>query len=358
MARFHLRIRQRKDGKFTFNLPASLSPTGKRQRPYFDQHFQALAAKNSLLKHYTEFGLSSVALSPTRRIESAECWDMLDGVHEGKQAPPGSMREIIAKAVKAMRESSKSITLDELWVQYIEKMKRIGRSESHIKNIGYARKAFDFLSHDKLPQISSAHIDSCTKNMPSGARNAHLASLRTAMNFAIRQGYVSKNPVLSLEFAARPKAEIKPLNNDLVEAMLRHAAKYEISLLPYLTIGFYCGIREAELTRILWSDVNLEDAHVMVRAEVNKTRRKRFPPIPSNAMEWFRLCPTHSPSDRIVDPYTPATLRAARRKNFREAGGIGHIPNNAKRITFATNSSRHIKPLINWPSSLGIRIRK
>ena len=176
--------------------------------------------------------------------------------------------------------------------------------------------------------------------MPTGARNAHLAILRTAINFAIKKGYVSKNPVLSLEFAIRPKTEIKPLSNDLVEAMLRHAAEHEIGLLPYLTIGFFCGCREAELTKLLWSDVNLEDSHVMIRPEVSKTRRKRFPPIPANAMEWLKLntsASMHLPSDLIIAPYTFATLRNARRINFREAGGVGHIPHNAKRITFATN---------------------
>jgi integrase/recombinase XerD len=206
--------------------------------------------------------------------------------------------------------------------------------------MGYARKTFDFLSYDKLPQISSAHIDSCTKGMPPGARKNHLQNLSVVLNFAKDKGYVNINPVDSLEFAPRPKTEIQFLSNDLVEAMLRHAAKHEIELLPYLTIGFYCGCREAELTKLLWSDVNLEDSRLMVRAEVSKTRSKRFPPIPSCAMEWLNLNVSsvkHLRSDRIVDPYTFATLRKARRRNFREAGGIGHIPTNAKRKTFGTN---------------------
>jgi integrase len=269
---------------------------------FFTRNSQALAAAESFKRHYNEFGLSSVALSPSRRIESAECWQMLDEAAEGS-APPGSMREIIAKAVAAKTESSKSIILDELWIQYLEKMKRTGRGASHIKNIGHARKAFDPLGYDKLPQISSAHIDFCTKGWLPGARNAHLASLRTVFNFAIKKGYVSKNPVLNLEFSIRPKTEIKPLANELAEAMLRHAAEHEIDLLPYLTIGFFCGCREVELTKLLWSDVNLDDRHVMVRPEVSKTRRKRFPPIPSNAMEWLKLnlaSKHHLPSDLII----------------------------------------------------------
>ena len=159
-----------------------------------------------------------------------------------------------------------------------------------------------------------------------------------SMNFAVKKNLLNKNPVLALEFEIRPKPEIKPLANELVEAMLRHAAENEIELLPYLTIGFYCGCREAELTKLLWGDVNLEDSRLMVRKEISKTREPRFPPIPSCAMQWLKLYLERSnPSLPIVGAYTLATLRNARRKNFREAGGIGHIPTNAKRKTFGTN---------------------
>jgi integrase len=339
MSRFHLEPhKDKQSGIWRLNVPVSISPTGRRQRLFFPEHWKALAAAKSFKQHYNEFGLSSVALSPSRRIESAESWQMLDEVLG--EAKSGSMREIIAKAVKAMRETSKSITLDELWVQYIERMKRIGRSANYIRQIGYARKAFDFWSDARLPEISPGNVDFCTKNMPSGARNAHLAILRTAMNFAIKKGHLSENPVLSLEFTPRPKLEIKFLSNDLVEAMLRHAAEHEIELLPYLTIGFYCGCREAELTKLQWSDVNLEDSRLMVRFEISKTRSQRFPPIFPNAMEWLKInlaSRQHLPSDRIIEPYTLATLRSARRKNFAEAGGVGHIPTNAKRKTFGTN---------------------
>ena len=123
--------------------------------------------------------------------------------------------------------------------------------------------------YDKLPAIKPGNIDYCLKSLSPVARDGHLTNLRAVMNFAKRQNLITKNPVDSLEFAhRRPTTEIKPLPNDLVEAMLKHAAAKEINLLPYLTIGFYCGCREAELNKLLWSDVNLEDSRLMVRAEV------------------------------------------------------------------------------------------
>ncbi len=345
MSRFRLQPRpDKQSGGWRLNVPASISPTGKRQRLFFAQHWQALAAAKSFRKHYNEFGLSSVALSPSRRIESAECWQLLDEVCAPgvREAPPGSMREIILKAVKASKEASKSITLGELFDLYIEKAERTNKTKGYLQQIGYARKAVDFWIDTKLPEITPGNIEFCLQKFSSGARNAHLLVLRSVLNYAIKKDFLSKNPAAQVEFAIRPKTEIRPLEHELVAAMLRHAAAHEIELLPYLVIGFFCGCREAELTKLLWSDIILEDKQVMVRPEVSKTRRKRFPPIPPNAMEWLtvyleksNLKPT---SDLlIIGAYTLTTLCNARKRNFAAAGGVGHIPPNTKRITFATN---------------------
>src|SRR5262245_27045857 len=126
MSRFRLQPKlDKQSGVWRLNVPASISPTGKRQRMFFPEHWKALAAAKSFKQHYNEFGLSSVALSPPRRIESAQCWELLDEAFEGS-ARPGAMREIIAKAVAARKESSKSITLDQLFELYVDKMKRQG----------------------------------------------------------------------------------------------------------------------------------------------------------------------------------------------------------------------------------------
>ena len=152
------------------------------------------------------------------------------------------MREIILKAVHALKETSKSITLGELFDLYVEKAKRTGRTKGHLANIGYARKAFDFWIDTRLPEIKPGNIEFSLQKFSSGARNAHLLILRSVLNLAVKKDLLSKNPAAQVEFAIRPKTEIKPLAHELVAAMLRHAAEHEIELLPYLTIGFFCGL--------------------------------------------------------------------------------------------------------------------
>jgi integrase len=109
--------------------------------------------------------------------------------------------------------------------------------------------------------------------------------------------------------------------------MLQHAAGHEIELLPYLSIGFFCGCRESALAKLLWSDVNLTDGYVSVRASVSKTKKKRFPALPENARAWlalyFEKSGTPKPEERIMKAFTPATLKKARTRNYRAAGGVG-----------------------------------
>ena len=57
---------------------------------------------------------------------------------------------------------------------------------------------------------------------------------------------------------------------------------------------------------------------VTIRSEVSKTRTRRFVALSENAVEWLKLCPTKSPSTRIV-PFSFNVLRKKRRANWLNA---------------------------------------
>jgi hypothetical protein len=57
--------------------------------------------------------------------------------------------------------------------------------------------------------------------------------------------------------------------------MLDHALEDDLPLLPYLVLGFFCGIRpEGELPELEWRDVDLIDFVATIRPEVSKTNRR------------------------------------------------------------------------------------
>lgn len=61
-------------------------------------------------------------------------------------------------------------------------------------------------------------------------------------------------------------------------------------LLPYVVIGAFAGLRGAEIQRLDWSEVDLEDGFIEVKAEKAKTDTRRLVPIKPNLAAWLRGC--------------------------------------------------------------------
>jgi integrase len=59
-------------------------------------------------------------------------------------------------------------------------------------------------------------------------------------------------------------------------------------LLPYLVIGAFAGLRGAEILRLDWSEVDLQDGFIEVKAENAKTDVRRLVPIKPNLAAWLR----------------------------------------------------------------------
>lgn len=65
-----------------------------------------------------------------------------------------------------------------------------------------------------------------------------------------------------------------------------HSANYEI--LPHLALAAFSGIRNAELQRLVWEDIILEDGEVYLSASVTKTGRRRIASIAPQATNFLR----------------------------------------------------------------------
>jgi integrase len=77
-----------------------------------------------------------------------------------------------------------------------------------------------------------------------------------------------------------------------------HAAHARPELIPYLTIAAFAGLRSAEIQRLDWSDIALEDGHITVAASKAKTASRRSVPIQSNLKAW--LMPYFTKSGPVV----------------------------------------------------------
>jgi integrase len=140
---------------------------------------------------------------------------------------------------------------------------------------------------------------------------------------------IDRNPVLR---TAKPKlVDVSPeiLTVDGLRALLEAAARTAPDVLPMLAIGAFAGVRDAEIKRLDWHEIDLARRHIEIKAAKAKSARRRIIPIQPNLAAWLR--PYADLTGRLV----PA---GARRKldRVREEAGLARWPKNGLRHSFAS----------------------
>jgi integrase len=96
-----------------------------------------------------------------------------------------------------------------------------------------------------------------------------------------------------------------------------------------LAIGAFAGLREAEIQRLDWIEIDLARGHIEVKAAKAKSARRRIVPVQPNLAAWLQ------PYSRMTGRVVPA---GARRKlaRVRKAAKLTRWPNNGLRHSFAS----------------------
>lgn len=147
--------------------------------------------------------------------------------------------------------------------------------------------------------------------------------LRAMFNHGIKRGYLLDNPILKLDFAYRIRREVQTIPSPIVAKMLNHAIENDLQLVAFLVFGFFAGIRpDGELQKLEWRDVLFDEKTIVIRPEVSKTNRRRFPRLSANAQSWLEAYKLRGGvmEGKIV-LLRPITLRRKRRANWSAAAG-------------------------------------
>jgi integrase len=164
-------------------------------------------------------------------------------------------------------------------------------------------------------------------------------SAQTRRNFATilggffehyrRRGVIAENPCRDLERESdRGDGDVEYWKPDEADALLRAASP---EVLPALVVGLFAGVRTAELTRLRWRDIDLDQRHVEIKAGTAKTRSRRLAPLSENAIAWLR--PRRGEPDSPIYGEHPTTL-PKRITEAAEAAGVRRIANGARHSWF------------------------
>jgi integrase len=311
------------------NIPANLSDTGVRREVFFATKTEAQTVCNQLKVRQDNFGLSLSAMTPAKIAEAAQAYDLLDGLNV-------SLLSAVRSFVDAHKLRTASVTFLSLFNQFLAE--KAERNPKYLRELEITRNRFASI-HDRMASdLTSEDLRPLLSKISPGGRNPVMRYLRAVFFFGIKRGYLVDNPISRLDFAERKRKEVQTIPSDKVQAMLIHALENDLALLPYLVLGFFAGIRpDGELQKLEWDDVKLADGTIVIRPEVSKTNRRRFPAISSNAAAWIETYRQHGGTfDGKVVTYGESQLREHRKANWTDAG-ITKWVQQGMRHTFCSN---------------------
>jgi integrase len=113
-----------------------------------------------------------------------------------------------------------------------------------------------------------------------------------------------------------------------------------------LGIGAFTGLRDAEIKRLDWNEVNLPRKYVEVKAAKAKSARRRIVPIQPNLAEWLR------PYSGMKGGLVPVGARD-KLDRVRKEAGLARWPKNGLRHSFASYRLAEIHDAPRVASELG-----
>lgn len=235
-------------------------------------------------------------------------------------------------------------------VDYLERVRRSGTTVAQLANevleakrkdglsakyIGMLRLYLKRFCHDfgerPLAGIGPEELDNWLRSLPGSpkTRADYRANIGVLFSYAARRRMIDFNPIA---FTAKPKLIDRPPEIFMVDelrALLEAAQRTEPSVVPMLAIGAFAGLREAEIKRLEWSEVDLARGHIEVKAAKAKSARRRLVPIQANLALWLRHY------SGLVGQVVPDAARG-KLDRVRKDAGLARWPKNGLRHSFAS----------------------
>jgi integrase len=179
--------------------------------------------------------------------------------------------------------------------------------------------------------ITVEELDNWLRALPGSPKSRlnYRANVGVLFSYATKRRMLEFNPITH---TARPKLPDNPpeiFGVDELRALLDTANRLSPDVVPMLALGAFAGLREAEIQRLAWSEIDLARGHIEVKAAKAKSARRRIVPIQPNLAAWLQ--PYAAMKGRVVPVGARSQLARARK-----ATELARWPNNGLRHSFAS----------------------
>lgn len=287
-------------------------PNGKRLDRFFSNETEASAFAKEQNKETGEVGSAFGSMSETERSALA-FWRQF--VTDTSPAPP-SLLSVLQDYKTSFLASKGSVTLSIAIQQFISQKESEEASKRHTDTLKtrLGRLETDHgdlivstftagMFHDWLNALRGAHPTNLGKKLSLVTRHNLTRTLRSFFGFCIERGWMLTTPIPAQKRSKSRSAKLamhKPpaimLPADVARFM-EAAANFVPRAVPFWSLKFFAGIRDAEAGQMDWSMIDLDAGLIHLPAKISKTGDDRAVKIEPNLAAWLQ--PYAKPAGRI-----------------------------------------------------------
>jgi integrase len=263
-------------------------PGGKRIRAWFDTQSLAEAEAKQRNLSIQRFGQQAATFSGVLAYMAMECQSRLQPY--GK-----SLHDATGYYIRHLESVNRSVPLNQVTAAVRREFERrltAGEiSQRHLESMLMALRRLD----EKFGQCASNQISGSEikawlskSNWSTKTRNNLLSYFSNAFNVARELQSLADNPLRETRGFNASKVSKKDnpkfLTVPQLTALLNHA---DPSVVPYLAICVFAGLRSAEAKSLSWQQVDLKRNLITVPESVSKIGEERAIPVQPNLATWL-----------------------------------------------------------------------
>jgi integrase len=175
--------------------------------------------------------------------------------------------------------------------EFLDEKEKQGRSERHLETLRSHCLRFGSAVSMNIGSVTAGDAEVFLDGLKVGARTRDNAanSIRTLFEFAKRKRYVPSDYDEHTRVNRMANGEDGPIEIFKPDEITALLAAADESLVPFIAIGGFAGLRSSEILRLDWQDVRFDSDNVIVQKGKVKKRglSRRIVPLLPNLKAWL-----------------------------------------------------------------------
>ena len=187
------------------------------------------------------------------------------------------------------RRALKPVNVPDLVKTFLAEKEAEGVSQLYLNDI--TRRLDKFAETFKCPvaNVKTGEIADWLKAIKATGRNGnnYRNAVCTLFSYARERGHLTREKKTEGELLKRFKETVEEVGIYTPKEIRRVLGAAAGPVRAAIAIGAFAGLRNEEIHRLQWSDINLDAGRIIVSADKAKTAQRRIVPILPNLKAWL-----------------------------------------------------------------------